>query len=53
MQLQVILYIIVHMIKWSECDNNIKYQGVKEFHLLARIGCNCKVRQSPKTTKHL
>ena len=20
-----------------------KYQGVKEFHMLARIGCNCKI----------
>ena len=22
---------------------NEKYQGVKEFHMLARIGCNCKI----------
>ena len=21
----------------------LKYQGVKEFHMLARIGCNCKI----------
>ena len=31
----------------------VKYQGVKEFHMPARIGCNCKERQSPNTTNHL
>ena len=25
------------------CRKNRKYQGVKEFHMLARIGCNCKI----------
>ena len=30
-----------------------KYQGVKEFHMLARIGCNFKERQIPKITNHL
>ena len=24
----------------------LKYQGVKEFHMLARIGCNCKIMVS-------
>ena len=25
------------------CDNYVKYQGVKEFHMLARIGSYCKI----------
>ena len=30
-----------------------KYQGVKEFHMLARIGCNCKIMVfSPFITYH-
>ena len=24
-------------------DRLMKYQGVKEFHMLARIGCYCKI----------
>ena len=24
-------------------DNKVKYQGVKEFHMLARINCYCKI----------
>ena len=32
---------------------NAKYQGVKEFHMLARIGCNCKITVfSPFITYH-
>ena len=29
----------------SKCRKSkiLKYQGVKEFHMLARIGCNCKI----------
>ena len=26
-----------------ETISSLKYQGVKEFHMLARIGCYCKI----------
>ena len=33
--------------------NSSKYQGVKEFHMLACIGCNCKIMVfSPFITYH-
>ena len=37
---------IQHVCRCMQCLyhlNYYKYQGVKEFHMLARIGCYCKI----------
>ena len=34
----------LHFSRHGKCRKFTKYQGVKEFHTLARIGCNCKTR---------
>ena len=37
----------LHFSRHGKCRKFTKYQGVKEFHTLARIGCNCKTRMHP------
>ena len=36
------IYIHLHILIIDE-NNNGKYQGVKEFHMLAPIGCYCNI----------